>query len=102
MRWRGGLVVLGVMVLVAGVSTAWATSGAGHARSHRVRIVLPHHALRAGQDVEITIVGLSPRRLMVSDCSLLQRRVSGRWVAITTTNGVRIPCYLRNGSPADT
>jgi hypothetical protein len=98
------LVVLGVMALVAVVSTtAWATSDAGHANgAQRVRLVVPDHPVRAGQNVDIEVVGLSPRRLMVSDCFLLQRRVSGRWISITTTAGVPIHCPLSVGAPADT
>ena len=95
--------VLGAVVLVAGASaTAWATSGAGRAsRSRRVRLVLPSHSLRAGQNMEVTILGRPPRQLMVSDCSLLQRHESDRWVTITTTHGVDIPCSLKVGAPAD-
>jgi hypothetical protein len=103
MRWRGRLVVLGVMAVVAVVSaTAWATSAAHAAGPRRVRLVVPGHPVRAGQNVDIAVVGLSPRRLMVSTCSLLQRRVSGRWVSITTTNGIPLHCPLSVGAPADT
>jgi hypothetical protein len=97
------LVALGVVVLVASVcATAWATGGAEPAAGSRgVRLVVPHHALRAGQNVEITILGRPPRQLMLSDCFLLQRRDSDRWITITTTHGVHIPCSLSVGAPAD-
>lgn len=97
MRWRGRLAALGVMVLVTGASaTAWATTSPA---SSPVRLVLPHHALRAGQSVQVTIIKPASRDLLISACPLLQLREAHGWKAITQTHGVHVGCSLTNSVP---
>jgi hypothetical protein len=95
------LLVLAVMVLVASVSTtAWATNGAGHAQAvRRVRLVLPAHALRAGQSVPVMVINRTPREVYRSLCFVLQTREPHGWKTIARTHGVAVPCSTTAGIP---
>lgn len=89
---------MGVVGLLATASAAaWATSGSGEQPS--ARLVPPHHALRAGQSVQVKIIRPASRDMLISTCPLLQLREPRGWKAITRTHGVHVGCSLTNSVP---
>lgn len=101
MRWRWGTVVSGTVAVLATVSAAGvAADGAAQApRTALVRLVLAQHTLRAGQSVQVALVNRSSRRIMATQCFVVQRRERHGWKTINRTDGVRDWCPINFGGP---
>jgi hypothetical protein len=64
--------------------------------AHGVRLALAH-TYRAGQSVEVTVVNDSGSRILHGLCFTLERAQGARWVTVTRTHGVAVPCTANVG-----
>jgi hypothetical protein len=101
MSWRWGIVVLGTVTMPATATAAGSTANRiAHApRKASVRLVLAHRTLRAGQMVQVVLVNRSSRRIMSTDCLVLQRRKLHGWTTINSTHRVRVWCPINFAGP---
>ncbi|MGH2887606.1 MAG: hypothetical protein ACRDPA_33725, partial [Solirubrobacteraceae bacterium] len=79
-----------IAVLVANALTSRPASASASPQGVRVR--LAHRSYRAGQSIAVTIVNDSGSRILRGFCFDLQRRDAGRWMSVTHTHGIRVPC----------
>lgn len=93
-----------IAVLVTSALTSRPASASASASTQGVRVRLAHRSYRAGQSIAVTVVNHSGSRILRGFCLELQRRDADRWVTVTHTHGIRVPCPASAAEPlaADT
>jgi hypothetical protein len=93
-------VSLGVFcAIVLGLAAAGSVLAGADAPSPGVRLVLPRTTLRAGQTVLVSVVNRGHSPVLRGLCFTLARLTDRRWVTVTRTHGVPVPCTSDAGSP---
>jgi hypothetical protein len=94
MRTRRFVGWLSAAVLVVAAASASPSRGGALASisSGGVRLVLAHSAYRAGQSITVKLFNHSGSQILRGQCFVLQRRDGARWVTVTSTHGIRVPC----------
>lgn len=99
MRLRASLGVIGVAVLSLGSAGAVLAGAHRAPASARMRLVLAHAVLRAGQTVPVSVVNHGRSQVLRGLCLTLARRAGRRWVTVTRTHGVSVACPSTAGVP---
>jgi hypothetical protein len=84
------------IAVAVGIAVALVTASVTEAANREVTLRLPAASLRAGQQVDATVVNDADASLELAECSTLARFTGGRWVTITRTHGVDVACPARN------
>ena len=99
MRFRTSVGALCAAVLcLASAGTVLAGSG-GSSASGAVRLLLGRSVFRAGQNVSVSIVNSGRSVILRGFCFKLAREFGTRWVTVTRTHGVPVPCATKAGVP---
>ncbi len=84
----------------AAVATSLPGSGAAApTTTSSVRLVLGHREYRAGRSITVTVVNDTRSLILRGLCVELQRQDAGRWVTVTHTHGIAVPCVQTGGVP---
>jgi hypothetical protein len=101
MRTRTGMIATGLAAIVlacgGGSSRGPAPAIQPAAFVQGVGLVLARHSYHAGQSAGATVVNRSHSLILVGLCLRLQRLTGGRWVTVSRTHGIRVPCPLWAG-----
>lgn len=99
MRARTVVPSIGVLAIAATLISLAVAGASASPSPAGVQLGLAHGAYRAGQSITVTIVNGLRSPIIRATCFQLQRRDEDRWVTVTHTHGVALPCSEILGVP---